>query len=319
MSATGTAAGGQPPNNLIEARTKIGLSDRPRGSTGSRPHAGSARSRFNALKHGILSSTALLDHESEREYGRLTIDLARTLQPVGKLEETEVEIIAYAILRYRRLLCAEAAEIGRARLMAKKTLADLVNDARLDDLLYGNSGSLHRATMSHDGVELQLAVRMLKELRERVLEKGLDWERDSKDLAKLFGAGSVREPQGRGDGGKTGEAADLPALYRSLCLRGEHQPRDAKSEASRTLVQELTQTIDLYEPLANDEMNRQDSLDLFRTESALVPEEQACDRLIRYEAHLERIRDRALARLERLQRLRLGQSVLPPLKVEVST
>jgi hypothetical protein len=50
-----------------------------------------------------------------------------------------------------------------------------------------------------------------------------------------------------------------------------------------------------------------------------VPESLALDRLLRYEASLERSFDRTLGQLERLQRMRLGQTVLPPVKVELST
>ncbi len=42
------------------------------------------------------------------------------------------------------------------------------------------------------------------------------------------------------------------------------------------------------------------------------------DQLLRYEATFERAIDRSLAQLERLQRMRRGQPVPPPLKVELS-
>jgi uncharacterized membrane protein YccC len=49
-----------------------------------------------------------------------------------------------------------------------------------------------------------------------------------------------------------------------------------------------------------------------------VPESPSLDRFLRYEASLERAFDRTLSQLERLQRMRLGQPVPPPLKVELS-
>jgi hypothetical protein len=42
------------------------------------------------------------------------------------------------------------------------------------------------------------------------------------------------------------------------------------------------------------------------------------DNLLRYEASIERAFDRALTQLERKQRMRLGQSVLPPIKLDIS-
>jgi hypothetical protein len=50
----------------------------------------------------------------------------------------------------------------------------------------------------------------------------------------------------------------------------------------------------------------------------VVPRQEVADRLQRYEASLERSFDRTLSQLERLQRLRLGLSVPPALKVDVS-
>ena len=49
-----------------------------------------------------------------------------------------------------------------------------------------------------------------------------------------------------------------------------------------------------------------------------IPDTPGLDRLLRYEASLERSFDRTLTQLERLQRMRLGQLVPPPLKVDIS-
>lgn len=50
-----------------------------------------------------------------------------------------------------------------------------------------------------------------------------------------------------------------------------------------------------------------------------VPDGPQLDRLLRYEASLERTFDRALSQLERLQRMRLGQSVPPSINLNVTT
>jgi hypothetical protein len=43
------------------------------------------------------------------------------------------------------------------------------------------------------------------------------------------------------------------------------------------------------------------------------------EHLLRYEASIERAIDRTMGQLERLQRMRFGQPVLPPIKLEVSS
>ena len=50
-----------------------------------------------------------------------------------------------------------------------------------------------------------------------------------------------------------------------------------------------------------------------------VPDAPRVDHLIGYEAHLERSLDRALTQLERHQRMRLDQAVVPPIKVDISS
>jgi hypothetical protein len=57
------------------------------------------------------------------------------------------------------------------------------------------------------------------------------------------------------------------------------------------------------------------SMEVLRQHVPLTPQ---FDRLLRYEASLERSFDRTLSQLERLQRMRQGQPVLPKLEVQHS-
>ena len=50
----------------------------------------------------------------------------------------------------------------------------------------------------------------------------------------------------------------------------------------------------------------------------VFPDAPELDRLLRYETSLDRLFDRTLSQLERLQRMRRGQPVPPPVKVEIS-
>lgn len=49
-----------------------------------------------------------------------------------------------------------------------------------------------------------------------------------------------------------------------------------------------------------------------------VPDDPRAERLVRYEASLERAFDRTLTELERVQRMRKGQPIPPPLKLDIS-
>jgi len=50
--------------------------------------------------------------------------------------------------------------------------------------------------------------------------------------------------------------------------------------------------------------------------TGIIPRQEASERLIRYETHLDRLTERIVKRLERLQRMRKGQ---PPTKEDVKT
>ncbi len=54
-------------------------------------------------------------------------------------------------------------------------------------------------------------------------------------------------------------------------------------------------------------------------EMALIRKDLSPELLLRYEGGIERQFDRTLTQLERVQRMRLGQPVPPPVKLEVST
>jgi len=78
-------------------------------STGPRTTRGKARSSRNALKHGLLSSQILLEHEDANELEALREGFYADLQPVGTLEEVLVERIIASAWLHRRALRAETA------------------------------------------------------------------------------------------------------------------------------------------------------------------------------------------------------------------
>src|SRR5215204_4092825 len=65
--------------------------------------------RFNALKHGVLSHDTVLPWENESEYHPLLAALVSEHRPQGPTKEHLVEELAGVIWRKRRLRLAEAA------------------------------------------------------------------------------------------------------------------------------------------------------------------------------------------------------------------
>jgi len=70
-------------------------------------------SRFNALRHGVLSEHTVLPWEDKAEYESLLNALVEEYAPHGPTEEHLVEEIAGVIWRKRRLRLAEAASHRR--------------------------------------------------------------------------------------------------------------------------------------------------------------------------------------------------------------
>src|SRR3954464_11062754 len=75
--------------------------------------SGPALTRFNALRHGVLSRYTLLPWEDESEYQDLLSALAGEHEPSGPTEEHLVEELAGILWRKRRLRMAEAASFRR--------------------------------------------------------------------------------------------------------------------------------------------------------------------------------------------------------------
>ena len=70
------------------------------------PNGGYEGSRFNAVRHGVLSELTVLPWEDEAEYAKLLEALVEEYRPRGPTEDHLVEEIAGVIWRKRRLRLA---------------------------------------------------------------------------------------------------------------------------------------------------------------------------------------------------------------------
>src|SRR6185369_9271291 len=79
----------------------------------NRTQSGTSLTRFNALRHGILSKYALLPWEDPEEYATLLAAFVEEHAPQGPTEEHLVEELAGVLWRKRRLRMAEGAALRR--------------------------------------------------------------------------------------------------------------------------------------------------------------------------------------------------------------
>jgi hypothetical protein len=275
------------------------------GATGPRTPCGKQRSKYNAIKHAIFSSVARLKGESDSELNSLVAGLRKYFQPIGTLEAILVDKLATLFWRLRRLLIAEAAEIqtgitfppmGKNHRSSKVVTLVVREDGREEcELMKGIADPDIR----------EKCLGLLRDLKAEIDTDGFETNRDSAILTKLFGNDT--------------DERQRPTLYRRYrswlskanCSEEERQKNGSASpeQCKKSFLEEVEEEI---RRLERDKWIESETLRLERLRQ-YVPDSPQPDRLLRYEASLERNIDRTLSQLERLQRMRLGQAVPPPI------
>src|SRR5712692_666173 len=285
-----------------------------RRATGPRTPQGKERSKFNARKHGLFSEAVFLKDESRTEYDALLDGLMENLQPQGKLEIVLVESLATLLWRKRRLLQVETAEIEKAQFLN----LDLALQNRLDELEYAQlkGASDVKLGRSNPLLLIRNAIEILK--MHRMLYMADDSQHQDailRTLKLIYGyQDEGPQPYGWRQMSLLLSKLSSSAEYPKQGKEDSEDPPDVKQIVDKAICQEIMHLAKLHDTAAEVEALRRDH----NLAGARVPCQEVSDRLIRYEAHLSREFERTLAQLERLQRMRLGQPVLPELEVRHS-
>lgn len=102
-------------------------------STGPKSKEGKAKSRMNALKHGLTGKQVVIPGEDPEEFEMLLSQLMQEHDPQSMLETSLVELIAGAIWRLKRIPQFEPAIILAYRTFNDQ--ADVVSMLKLTELL----------------------------------------------------------------------------------------------------------------------------------------------------------------------------------------
>jgi len=283
-----------------------------RKATGPRTRQGKERSKRNALKHGVFAKDVVLPDESDAQFHALLDGLRNDFQPEGTVEDVLVEKLAALFWRSRRLIIAESAEIQKGvKFLVWDREQRYQENARLSSGLANYVGGITRGV--DNPVFLQRSLDLLEKLRTGIEENGFNQEKDMRILTELYGSNSDRW-------------AETPLYLYVNFSYAAGLPEDvrqqkglASSEEYRNLF--LGRLCDEYERLDRYKRARA------RTESSRmklealsknIPDAPCLDRLLRYEAAISREIERTLSQLERLQRMRRGQPVPPPINVNVA-
>lgn len=284
-------------------------------STGPRTAAGKNKSKFNALKHGLrakeLVIPALGAGENQKAYNELLDQLWEQWAPQGILEEMQVEEIAVCYLKRLRVHRYETGEINRQIEEARRAQIDKQRSF---------AWSCRKGQPYSDEFKLQM-----KQSSEG-LEHLISVLRVAKDLVKIRNSGDqlwlklVSENFGYDDYIFVHDCTELeeelnaldpnrPAYYRLP------RPRKRCEMAIRSLLDEHQQSLkSLLELVRKNEQRYSDML----LASLAVPNSEVMDRIIRYETAINRQMYRAISELERLQRQRKGEPVLPRINVDIT-
>ena len=302
-------------------------------STGPKTARGKRAVARNAIKHGFLAREVVIatgdGEETLEEFHALIERLWEYYEPVGVVEESLVQTIATCWWRKARVIRAENGEIRR----------------RLDTL------AVDRALRNSDKANLDLAL-MEMDLGVYSAENQADdkvssrerWSAMQGDQSNMRGhhAGltylSALLQTAKSEIASEGHISERirkkifhafcfwDCLFALTCLiagspeaKVEGHPPDKVGASKRrpdvvALLDNRLERIKVFEGYALEREKLK--LDA-EARSFSLPPADASDKLLRYEAHLDRQLYRAMDQLERIQRQRRGENVPPPLNINL--
>jgi hypothetical protein len=261
---------------------------------------------MNALKHGILSKEVLVRglniKESSRELSALYDRFWHELNPVGPMEEMLVDQIVTTHWRLRRALTAESGEIALSvdRGQWNRSRPDL----KLEAMRWELSGDPVHA-MQDSALGNSVLKRWLGEVRAQV-------EKDGELTESAVQKFPRHDKQNR-----LSLALENLRLQLSQNTDGADEAtrrEENKKQALAFIDRELSDLRWLQSRCEKRESAEEES----RQAAAVLPSMDVLEKILRYETKLERQLYRAMSQLERLQRMRQGEAVPPPMRLEVS-
>ena len=159
---------------------------------------------------------------------------------------------------------------------------------------------------------LKRCLQLLNKLKDKFERNGFDSDSDMQILKTVYGDWKHMTSTLFDRYQKCCDAAECSENERKK--NGSDPVEQFESDFLAALIKEIDRLNQYKKTRASIESHRM-MLESIRQNVPAAPE---ADRLLRYEANLERAVDRTLTQLERLQRMRLGQPVVPPIKVDIS-
>jgi hypothetical protein len=289
-----------------------------RRGTGPRTPMGKARSKFNAVKHGIFANVLLLSHEPRSQFETLLHGLQHDRKPKGMLQEILVERLAVLLWRHRRLLQAENGEIFKnVQEVWIEKRRRVIQNQRVSELLEQDFARNDRRGYIADIYDLDALDSCLDNLhavRENAERFGLDYKTHPDNLGLVYGARYAGRP------GKDlfDDYIECRCALKATVAERERIGFTSEEDCTREFISNTEKEIRRLEGRRKyAQRRRKRSLltddDEPRAEELLkcaIPDSDVMDRLLRYEVTIDRMVDRVLIQLERLQRMRESQKTI---------
>lgn len=275
-------------------------------STGPKTAAGRAISKMNALKHGVLAQSVVVRghklKESRNEFKKLCREFYTSLAPAGPLEEMLVGQFVTATWRLRRARTAEAGEIALS--VDGGHWERKRNGLTQTAMFWGINGD-PMIEMGDSALGNRFLETQLKAVRDSVQQEGRLTEAAIQSV--IF----------------HGKPFSLTKQLEELRLRLQQNP-GGLDEAALLASQKEQALAYLDKELRHiswrkaDCEEREEMEEETRQTAAVLPSAEVLEKILRYEAALERQLFRAMNELERWQRRRHGENIAAPLTMEIS-
>jgi hypothetical protein len=289
-------------------------------STGPRTRAGKLTVAGNGVAHGIYAfSPVVTGFESHREWNGFRVEMMASFVPVGMLETTLAERLTLGAWRLRRVARYETEHLRSEQDEAKVKVGEKL---RFDQQFgkgdpadeIGNVALRIKAferlircakllTQGNDSTPVDMADAndLLRYMRDN--DDGMDAEADDYD--------SNEE-----DAEQTEEPAD-PKQWTVGSLKERVQLLAENLGWGGNILQTLLGDLNSngWKALSSLKVAKR-RLKEYRRES-LLPDDEALEKVMRYESHLSRLFHRDLHELQRLQAMRQGQRVAAPIAIDV--
>jgi hypothetical protein len=240
--------------------------------------------------------------ENGREFAALHLRFWETMMPVGPMEEMLVDQIVTTHWRLRRALKAESGEIALSvdnghwdRKHQHPALRCILWESFGDPVLSMKNSALGNRFLENQLKKVRTSIEKEGELTETAIQ-------------------SVKY-----NGKPYSLTEDLGKLRSQLQQNTEGlEPSALRAKQKELALAYLNKELALISWEKSDCEEREKKEEEAHQAAAGLPSPEVLEKIMRYETKLERQMYRAMAQLERLQRMRQGETIPPPLTMEVS-